>query len=193
MEYEFPRLQIPFAEFIYFDQLFLPHEIERINALWSDSESVGAVMSSGGPEYKQELRKSDVHFIHHNEDSRWIYDKLAGVVLQCNAQYFGFDLSGFEESLQLAKYGVDDYFQWHMDFGPNEISHRKLSVTVQLTDPDEYEGGDLLFRINDREEKAPRTRGTVVVFPSFIHHKVTSVTRGQRRSIVAWAAGRPFR
>jgi len=74
-----------------------------------------------------------------------------------------------------------------------EISHRKLSVTVQLSDEDSYEGGDLQFMINNRIENAPRKKGTVIVFPSFILHRVTEVTKGKRNSIVGWLSGPPFR
>ncbi|MGB0178111.1 MAG: 2OG-Fe(II) oxygenase, partial [Owenweeksia sp.] len=82
---------------------------------------------------------------------------------------------------------------WHMDFGAGEISHRKLSMTVQLSDPADYEGGDLEFMINQKVVTAPRTRGTVIVFPSFILHRVTPVTKGVRHSVVGWVSGTPFR
>ncbi|MDB2656544.1 2OG-Fe(II) oxygenase [Crocinitomicaceae bacterium] len=80
-----------------------------------------------------------------------------------------------------------------MDFGAAEISARKLSVTVQLSDPDEYEGGDLEFMINHKTVKAPRKKGTIVVFPSFIMHRVTPITKGTRQSIVGWVSGPPYR
>lgn len=193
MEYTFPSLEMPFAEYIYFEKIFFPHEIEKIVALWYMDESQQAVMSSGYQDDTENMRRSTVQFLKNSEENRWIYDKLAMIVQQCNMQYFGFDLSGFKEQLQLTHYGPDDHFHWHMDFGPHEISHRKLSITVQLSDPDSYEGGDLLFRANDREEPAPRSAGTVVVFPSFVQHRVTPITSGERRSIVGWAAGRPYR
>ncbi len=97
------------------------------------------------------------------------------------------------EPLQLAEYESDEFFDWHLDFGAAEVSHRKLSVTVQLSDEDSYEGGDLQFRINNRIETAPRRKGTVIVFPSFILHRVTKVSSGKRNSIVAWLSGSPYR
>jgi PKHD-type hydroxylase len=66
-------------------------------------------------------------------------------------------------------------------------------MTIQLTDPDEYEGGDLQFMINQRVVTAPREKGTIIVFPSFILHRVTEITKGTRESIVAWVSGPAFR
>ena len=178
---------------MYFEKFFMPHEIERILKLWSDEEVEEAVMSSGSNNQENQLRKSSVQFISNTKETQWIYDKLAMVVQQCNMQTYGFDLLGFQEKLQLAQYGPEDHFHWHMDFGPREISHRKLSITVQLTPENNYEGGDLLFRMNEREMAAPRSQGTVVVFPSFVQHRVTPITSGERHSIVGWASGKPYR
>jgi len=193
MEYAFPNMELPFAEYIYFEQMFQPQEIEHLLKQWSSEDTQDAVMSSGSDNDEGQLRKSTVQFLDNNDLNRWVYDKLAMVVQQGNMQSYGFDLAGFKEKLQLTQYAEGDHFQWHMDFGANEISHRKLSITVQLSKPDAYEGGDLLFRANDKEIPAPRTQGTVVVFPSFVQHRVTPITKGLRRSIVGWAAGHPYR
>ena len=186
-------MELPFAEYIYFEQMFQPQEIEHLLKQWSSEDTQDAVMSSGSDNDEGQLRKSTVQFLDNNDLNRWVYDKLAMVVQQGNMQSYGFDLAGFKEKLQLTQYAEGDHFQWHMDFGANEISHRKLSITVQLSKPDAYEGGDLLFRANDKEIPAPRTQGTVVVFPSFVQHRVTPITKGLRRSIVGWAAGHPYR
>jgi len=195
MEYTFPAPQLAhFAEFYFFEKIFLPHEVDKILALWQEEEKVDGMMSSGSETPVDEsLRKSTVQYIDLTDDNRWIYDKLAMVVTQCNMQYYGFELGGFAEKLQLTHYGVDGHFEWHLDFGPKETSHRKLSITVQLSDESEYEGGELLFFVNGKEVAAPKQKGTVVVFPSFIQHKVAKITSGKRQSIVGWAAGNPYR
>lgn len=95
------------------------------------------------------------------------------------------------ESVQLAEYAVGEEYDWHLDLGPGAAELRKLSVSVQLTDPAEYDGGDLEIR---GVGAVSRAQGTAIVFPSFLLHRVTPVTRGTRRSLVAWAIGdRPFR
>ena len=70
---------------------------------------------------------------------------------------------------------------------------RRLSASVQLTDPAGYEGGDLQFRGVREIETAPRARGVVIVFSSFIQDRVTACTKGTRKAVVVWTAGLPFR
>lgn len=181
-----------FAEFIYYQGLFLPHEISKILQFWDDEKTIKATLS-GDQEYRDELRKSSVMFIDDTPEFKWIYDRLAGIAMQSNNERYWFDLLGFHQELQLTRYSEGDFFDWHLDFGAGEISARKLSITVQLSDPDEYEGGDLQFMINQKIVTAPREKGTIVVFPSFIIHRVTPITKGTRQSIVGWVSGPPFR
>lgn len=181
-----------FAEFIYYQGLFLPHEITKILNFWDDDKTIKATLS-GDQEYQDELRKSSVMFIDDTPEFKWIYDRLAGIAMSSNNERYWFDLLGFHQELQLTRYSEGDFFDWHLDFGAGEISARKLSLTVQLSDPDEYEGGDLQFMINQKIVTAPREKGTIIVFPSFIIHRVTPITKGTRQSIVGWVSGPPFR
>ena len=73
------------------------------------------------------------------------------------------------------------------------ISKRKLSLSVQLTDPADYDGGDLEFVNHLGNEDEFRKQGSIIVFPSYLSHRVTTVTRGARRSMIAWVFGPPFR
>ena len=181
-----------FVPYTYYEGLFLPHESDRIAGYWQDEEKLKATLS-GESTYDDALRKSSVMFLKPDGEHRWIYEKLAMVAAQCNYQRYGFDLAGFTQELQLTEYAEGDFFEWHMDFGGGGISNRKLSLTVQLSDSDDYEGGSLQFMINDKIVDAPRTKGTIIVFPSFILHRVTPITRGVRRSIVGWVSGVPYR
>ena len=77
---------------------------------------------------------------------------------------------------------------------------RKLSMTVSLTNPDEYEGGDLEFDFRNQDEASQpriceeiRPKGSVIVFPSFVWHRVKPVTKGIRHSLVCWNLGYPFK
>lgn len=191
--YSFPQPQNPhFIEFIYFQGIILPHEINRILDLWEEDQVEKAEVS-GASKYKEDLRQSSVMHLDYTAQNHWLFDRLAGMSQKANQERYGFDLSGFMQGLQLTRYGQGDFFDWHLDFGPGEISDRKLSLTVQLSDPDEYEGGDLQFMINQNIVTAPREKGTAIVFPSFIMHRVTPITKGKRQSIVAWASGPPYR
>ncbi|MGE5794397.1 MAG: 2OG-Fe(II) oxygenase [Bacteroidota bacterium] len=82
-------------------------------------------------------------------------------------------------------------FDWHMDLGPGRTSARKLSMTVQLSPPEDYAGGDLEFVGNTHA--AERERGSATIFPAYVGHRVSPIERGTRRSLVAWAYGPSFR
>lgn len=123
----------------------------------------------------------------------WLRDLMRTVCDDINQHFFGFDLTGFMEAFQYTKYGEGDKYGWHMDKGPKTIGSRKLSFTLQLSDPSEYEGGN--FEINAGNEilRMPKAYGQLIVFPSWMLHQVTPVTSGVRRSLVCWSCGPAFR
>ena len=159
----------------------------------------------------QKKRKSDIVWMN----DRWIYKEIHPYIHEANEKAgwsFEWDWS---ESCQFTKYGVGQYYGWHTDSwtkvynkkdDPNTYGKiRKLSVTISLNDPDEYDGGNLEFDFrNDidfdrnRKHKAKacteiRPRGSIIVFPSFVWHRVAPVTRGTRYSLVIWNLGKPFK
>jgi len=181
-----------FVNYIIYSSAFQTDELDRINRCWQ--EELGRPASLGdGTVFDETLRKSNLIHLAGDADNRWLFHKLGTIFQHGNKNRYHFDVLGIGEPLQLAEYTQDSYFGWHVDFGSGRTSQRKLSLTVQLSNPDEYEGGDLQFMINDTEVDAPRAPGTAVVFPSFVPHRVTLVTRGVRRSLVGWAAGPPYR
>ena len=181
-----------FTEFVFYKELLLPHEVNRILQAWDDTQTIKAEVS-GDEEYKDELRKSSVMRIDNTLENKWLYDKLAQIAVNCNHERYWFDILGFHEGLQLTRYSEGDFFEWHLDFGAGETSNRKLSMTMQLSNPNDYEGGDLQFMVNQNIVTAPREQGTLIIFPSFILHRVTPITKGTRQSIVGWVSGPPYR
>lgn len=182
-----------FADYTWFSNFFTAEEVEQIRALWSDELARTAeVNNAGKEETRDELRKSQIMFIKPGAGD-WIYDRLAQACIQVNANRYKFEILGFQTELQLANYSNSGFFEWHMDFGAGDISNRKLSISVQLSDSNEYEGGDLQFMINQNIVNAPREKGTAIIFPSFALHRVTPVTKGSRKSIVGWIAGPPYK
>jgi PKHD-type hydroxylase len=125
-----------------------------------------------------------------------VYESAGLIVQEANARFFQFDIWGFYDRLHYVRYdaGPSDHFAWHQDKGDDwRRPQRKLAIVVLLSDPDEYEGGAFqYFDGDDQTLKAP-TRGTTIVFPSFVQHRVTPVTRGNRRSLVGWLCGPRFR
>ena len=136
-------------------------------------------------------RDSKIRWVSLTPETEWIFKKVHTIVLEAN-QHYQFDLTGFRERFQLAGYTGRGHFDWHSDLGGGETSTRKLSVSVQLSDHTNYEGGDLEF-FGKQELVLSKAVGTVIVFPSFLIHRVTPVTRGTRRSLVAWVHGPTFR
>ena len=129
-------------------------------------------------------------------------------VLRANRENFLYDITGFDgESMQYTSYEKGEYYGWHNDasievsFKPTENRQenfvvtnseqiRKLSFILQLSDPDDYEGGEIQFMNNDSTTFfAPKTRGTVVVFDSRLQHRVKKIISGHRKSIVGWVVG----
>ena len=87
------------------------------------------------------------------------------------------------------------YLDWHMDIGQGSVNRRKLALTVQLSDPKDYEGGvfQCWFGGGGRFIDLPREKGDVLVMPTFIMHNVSPITKGERRALVFWTGGEPFR
>ncbi|TMV52564.1 2OG-Fe(II) oxygenase, partial [Thioclava sp. BHET1] len=89
---------------------------------------------------------------------------------------------------------AEGHFGWHSDIGAGVVAgKRKLTMVVQLSDPSEYEGGRLETRADLDVREAPRDQGSATLFPSFVLHRVTPVTRGARHSLTIWAHGPAFR
>jgi PKHD-type hydroxylase len=136
-------------------------------------------------------RVSHITWIEPTPENHWLYHKLGALFTQANRHY-GFDIVGFVDALQFTEYGPGQHFHWHMDIGNEQTSLRKLSVTIQLSEAGDYDGGELEFvGLNPNEQS--RVQGSATIFPSFMGHRVRSVTRGTRCSLVAWASGQPFR
>lgn len=135
-------------------------------------------------------RTSTVWEVYPGPETEWLFNKLEVALMKLNEQW-KFDLYGFLEGAQIYEYPIGGFLNWHRDVGMGYMSARKLSMTLQLSHSTDYDGGDLEFM--DFQEKAPRGRGDLTVFPSFLMHRVTSVTRGMRLCCVSWVHGPPFR
>lgn len=182
-----------FVDYMWYNGLFNPDEVENIRSLWKPELASDAKVNSGEKDLaKDKLRQSEIMFIKPM-GNEWIYDRLSTACIQANTGRYKFDITGFQTELQLASYGARNFFDWHMDFGTGDLSNRKLSITVQLSEPDEYEGGELQFMINQDIFTATKEKGTAIIFPSFALHRVTPITKGCRKSIVGWISGPPYK
>jgi len=177
-------------EWAWIDNVFTRPEIKAIIAI-GEANGLDTAWTSGTQSTK--VRDSVVQFLYPNDTTNWIFAKLSGVVNEMNACYWGFDLSGFDQGLQFTRYEAPgQHYDWHCDSGMT-TGRRKLSLTVQLSDPDDYEGGDLELRWGKDPMQAKRGLSMMTVFPSWTLHRVTPVTKGTRYSLVAWISGPPFK
>lgn len=184
--------------------VFTYRQCERIvelgRSLVAESARVGTDESTADSD--DATRIADTAWIGAEDETMWIFDKLAGVAERANRTY-GFDLAGFTEDIQFTRY-VDRgaFYGWHQDGLDGDVAVRKLSLVAQLSDPEAYDGGELeLFAITEEQgdeasrewSGAARAQGTVVAFPAFEFHRVTPMRRGTRESLVSWIGGPPFR
>lgn len=151
----------------------------------------------GNYTYKPERRNSDIFMLEGYLRYPSIYEAVCKIVCEGNLQHFNFDLCEVQV-LQYTEYSAEygGEYKAHKDTSePDEDGFiRKLSLSVQLSDSSEYEGGNLIFPdIPDYDPEATKKLGTVVMFPSYMTHQVTPVTGGLRKSLVGWVTGPAFR
>jgi len=166
-------------------------EIEQIIEFCRETSQAGRI---AGNRSNKAVRRSRVTWLRRREGFGWVYERLWPTVEKLNNQLFDFDIDDFDGSVQIARYTETDqgHYGWHMDNGKHN-SGRKISISMQLSDPESYAGGDLDLFYSHQPIRAERAKGTVVAFPSFVMHRVTPVTRGERYSLVAWIKGPKWR
>jgi PKHD-type hydroxylase len=153
-----------------------------------------------------ETRDSQIQWL----DDNWIYKEIHPFLNHANtAAKWDFEYD-WSESCQFTTYRKGDHYTWHCDSFPHTSKTtdrnihgkvRKLSMTVQLSDPKDYEGGEFQFDFRDTEDGSPNIRtvseatekGSIIVFPSHLYHRVLPVKKGKRLSLVVWTLGQPFR
>ncbi|MGO7543271.1 2OG-Fe(II) oxygenase [Rhizobium ruizarguesonis] len=135
-------------------------------------------------------RRADSRMLGVTEDTAWFFEYLLSIAEQATEKAYLLSLSGITRPPQYVEYrdGWGE-FGWHNDYSHGlPDAPRKLTIIFQLSEPSDYEGGLLQVMSNDIET-APRKRGSIIVFPSILMHRVTPVTAGLRRALVAWIAG----
>ena len=184
---------LPIEPWVWWEGAFSEQELNWLQDQAKRAENDGKVGGGSGDFTTSNIRRSQVLWLNNSADTKWVFEKLADVASKMNAQHFRFDLTGFGEPLQLANYEQSEHgmYGWHQDYGVG-VS-RKLSMAVQLTDPSEYEGGNLQIMTGSNPQNVRKQRGLIAIFPSYILHQVTPVTQGSRQSLVAWVSGPAFR
>ena len=186
----------PTSTFAVWANAFSPSELDRIEAIGDRLAAEKAIVASGAADgvVHGKIRITQTAWMELGSETKWLYDRVQGVARALNDRVYQFDLRGFSEHLQYTVYhGAEGgHYDWHVDHGPIRV-RRKLSISLQVSDPSLYDGCELQFQAGNRIETAPRDRGSVIAFPSYVLHRVTPCTRGTRKAVVAWTTGPQFR
>ena len=186
--------------------IFTPtEEINQTNYYWFNggltSEEVDKIVEDAkeypfvkalvvDEENTDKFRKSNIKWLPFESKWDWVIDKIMSQVVEANDTIWKFDLNSVIDNIQYTEYeGNGGHYDWHLDIGPGSISHRKISIVIQLSEPDEYVGGDLEIMTGSDHTKIPRGKGNVIIFPSFLLHRVVPLISGNRKSLVLWVGG----
>jgi PKHD-type hydroxylase len=174
--------------------VFTPRELDAIEAIGDGLMPIKAVIA-GRKDNADHMRITRVAWMERNPETAWLYQRIEEAVLQLNTEFYRYDLFGLVESFQYAVYDGTEggHYNWHVDHGEYNQQPRKISLSLQLTDPAHYEGCNLVMQAGDGPYVADRTRGTLIAFPSYVLHRVTPIESGTRKSLVIWVGGPQFR
>jgi len=177
---------------------FTPEECDRIieigeSSVYSSPVEEATLSTEGTIDFS--IRKSKISWVRSDvEHNNWLFQKITAYILDANKKFFEFDLIELE-SLQFTKYvGTEKgFYSKHIDMMPKGHSCRKLSFSIQLSDPDTYKGGSLVIYTSKTPNEVQRDLGCVHFFPSYVLHEVIPVTKGTRYSLVGWVLGPRFK
>lgn len=184
---------VPAGECVVWENAFSNAELQTIEKYGDGLAQQTADLSGKRADYDA-IRVTRVAWIERKPETAWLYGRLEDMVLRLNEQYFKYELYGLAESFQYTVYHGSEgsHFDWHKDHGNAHEEPRKISLSLQLSEASAYEGCDLELH-GAHVQAAPRTRGTMIAFPSYMLHRVTPIISGVRKSLVIWAAGPEFR
>ena len=189
-----------------FNNSFWTFEIDNTNtyAFWNDlfsKEECQKIINIGkekgflkGDAFeKQDIRNSQISWLYPGDNLEWVFRRVTDTIINLNERYFNFDLFGITEGFQFTNYTAPSgNYGKHID-RINGIPVRKLSVSIQLSSPEEYEGGELYLYGDNKGISMDKSQGTLILFPSYTLHEVMPVTKGERNSLVTWVTGKSFK
>jgi PKHD-type hydroxylase len=176
--------------FAYSKGAFSKEECEQIIKI---GKNKGLIQGTVNKQELINIRDSKITWLHPKDNMDWVYRRCTDIVTFINNKFFNFDLYGFIEGFQFTNYKAPfGKFDRHTDKMFNGII-RKISISIQLTDPLEYEGGELYLYEDNKGTLMNKEQGTFIMFPSYILHEVTPVIKGERNSLVGWITGPAFK
>jgi len=174
--------------YAYWEKVFTEEECEKIIKIAKDKGLIKGVTRG-----ETDIRESQICWLYPDDNLDWLYRRITDIVLNLNDRFFQFDLHGIDEGLQFTNYKApSNKYGKHVDKGFNCLI-RKLSISIQLTDPKKYEGGELFLYEGEEGMEMKKEQGDLVLFPSYVLHEVKPVTKGERNSLVAWVTWKQFK
>ena len=177
------------------ESIFSPKQcqmvIDKGMSLKKEEAKVGMNRPEGGLDTKKRI--TSISWIPF-KDMPEMYRDIEATMLKANNNHFGFDGLKLTEPAQFTHYHTGGFYDWHMDndvAGKHEPPIRKISMTLLLSDPSTFEGGELEFMSKGKSAKLKQ--GQAIFFASWLQHRVKPVTRGERKSLVMWFGGPPFK
>ena len=177
--------------------IFTPEQCQMvINAGRSEPKqnaSVGSDKDTKEGHIDTETRTSHISWIPFKKMND-MYKDIENIMKTTNGNHFGFDGMRITEMAQYTEYPEGGFYDWHVDNDVNfthEPPVRKISMTLLLSPESEFEGGDL--ELQSEGKIAKLKQGQAIFFASFIRHRVTPVIKGNRKSLVMWFGGTPFK
>jgi len=193
--YAFNQAENSPQDYYWFQNAFSEEDLTRLYNLLESLPYQDATTIGSQDEKVSEVRSSKIKWIPQTNNWQWLYEKLFGMIEEANDTLWNFDLFGTNEFIQYTEYLTADqgHYDWHQDIGTGGPSLRKVSLVVQLTDPNEYQGGDLQIWPGGSIWTVPKGKGNVAIFPSYMMHRVTPMEGGVRKSLVLWAGGEHYK
>ncbi len=183
----------------YWENFLLDEDINYLLSKCDEKPSVPGTIGGGSNSIvvDRSIRSTEVVWLDMMPENMHIWEKLSDVVSKVNSIFYKFDLTGFCEAMQLGVYKAESngHYDWHIDAAPSDTNTpRKLSIVLLLSEPSEFEGGELQVKAyTDKAESLELKKGRAWFFPSYVLHRVTPVTKGIRKSLVLWVGGPEFR
>jgi len=176
--------------------IFTPQQcqmvIDKGMSLKKETAAVGIAQKPGGG-IDPKKRITTISWIPF-KDMPEMYKEIEATMLKANGNHFGFDGMRLTEVAQFTHYHTGGFYEWHMDNdvqGKHQPPVRKISMTLLLSDPSTFEGGELEFMSKGKTAKLKQ--GQAIFFASWLQHRVKPVTKGERKSLVMWFGGPPFK
>jgi PKHD-type hydroxylase len=193
--WQLPQPSVPIEPYAWSRNVFTADELELIiNLGKSQVAKEASVNDTNVP--LDNVRQSKISWIFPEVQNKFIFLKISQALMDVNRTFYNYDITEIED-LQFTEYDAsyNGMYRNHTDDGYDVEYYRKLSFTLQLSDADDYEGGNLqLYRFKlDNPNIVQKEKGLFTVFPSSTIHEVTPVTKGTRYTLVGWAHGPRFR